>query len=104
MGDQSIAQLATLIGAVVSFLSVVTGFLLSKRKDKDAANTAERQQLSADQKLFIDNLKAENKELRDRLTAVEKQLFELKEVIIRERIGKEQLIKKLEKYEGSETE
>lgn len=100
MGADKVAQLATLIGAIVSFISVVTGFILSKRKDKDTASFAERQQLSADQKAFIDNLKEENDALRERLDKLQAEFFTLKEQALTDRIEKEQLVAEVAELRG----
>lgn len=86
MDTTNIASLATLIGAAASAVAVVTGYLLSKRKNRNDVSTAERQQLSADQKTFIDNLKAENETLRARLDRLTVEFFDLKEQSLKDRM------------------
>lgn len=100
MDAQNVAQLATLIGTIVSLLSVLTGFILSKRKDKEAANAAERQQLSADQKVFIENLKEENRDLRERFEKLSAEFFALKEAALKDRLEKEQLAAEIEELKN----
>lgn len=106
MDSQNVASLATLIGAVASVLSILTGFILSKRKNRRESDAVERQQLSADQQDFITNLKAENETLRDRFDKLSAEFFTLKEQAVRDRIRYEKRIAELERRlnEGTETE
>lgn len=95
MDATNIASLATLLGAVATVASVGTGYLLSKRKDRYSAQSAERQQLSADQKAFIETLKEENRVLRERLDKVEAEFGQLKEIALKDRLQVAELEKRL---------